>query len=159
MTYITRSGWDAKSPRNQYDHHKPIRVILHHSGTEFHGPRTIRAIQNYHQNNNGWNDIGYHFLISPDGDIYEGRPTGVIGAHCGGHNAGSIGICLVGNYSASEVPIRSLQSLDALLDMLEQAHGILPDEVHPHSEFKNTECPGKELKKYIHNRRCFNGIN
>jgi N-acetylmuramoyl-L-alanine amidase len=44
----------------------------------------------------GWSDIGYHFLIYLDGSLHEGRPIERVGAHCKGHNEGSIGIAYVG---------------------------------------------------------------
>lgn len=44
----------------------------------------------------GWSDIGYHFVINRKGVIQTGRPVDKPGAHVKGHNADSIGICLVG---------------------------------------------------------------
>ena len=39
----------------------------------------------------GWSDIGYNFLVGEDGNIYEGRGWGKVGAHARGHNSDSIG--------------------------------------------------------------------
>jgi len=44
----------------------------------------------------GWNGIGYHYVIRRDGTIETGRPLERVGAHVEGHNAYTIGICLVG---------------------------------------------------------------
>jgi N-acetylmuramoyl-L-alanine amidase len=40
--------------------------------------------------------IGYHYVIDLDGRCINGRGLDEVGAHVAGHNAGSIGICLVG---------------------------------------------------------------
>ena len=40
--------------------------------------------------------IGYHYVIDIDGTVLNGRHEMEVGAHAAGHNANSIGICLVG---------------------------------------------------------------
>lgn len=52
----------------------------------------------------GFNTIGYHFVIRLDGTREIGRPLGQAGAHVAGHNANSIGICLVGGLDAKGKP-------------------------------------------------------
>lgn len=52
-------------------------------------------IDRWHREN-GWNGIGYHYVIRRDGRIETGRNIYEAGAHCKGHNIDSIGICLVG---------------------------------------------------------------
>ena len=65
----------------------------------------MRGIEVYHVQGNGWNDIGYNFLVDRFGTIYEGRGGGidqnVIGAHAQGFNSGTVGVALVGNFTAS----------------------------------------------------------
>lgn len=48
----------------------------------------------------GWQCLGYHFVIKRDGKVEEGREVNKIGAHVEGHNANSVGICLVGGLAA-----------------------------------------------------------
>lgn len=50
---------------------------------------------------NGWNDIGYHYVIRRNGSIEKGRDESVVGAHASGHNSRSIGVCLVGGKGAN----------------------------------------------------------
>lgn len=40
---------------------------------------------------NGWNDIGYSFLVGEDGNVYEGRGFDRVGAHTLGHNTVALG--------------------------------------------------------------------
>ena len=46
----------------------------------------------------GWADVGYHYLVDKDGTIYEGRNIAIRGAHTQGHNTGSAGVCLLGDF-------------------------------------------------------------
>ena len=57
----------------------------------------IDAIRQYHKLHNGWHDIGYHWVIEEDGRLMPGRDETVIGAHVGGFNDHSIGICVTGH--------------------------------------------------------------
>lgn len=45
----------------------------------------------------GWNKIGYHFVVRLDGTIEEGRALSEVGAHVRGLNKGAIGICFSGH--------------------------------------------------------------
>ena len=51
----------------------------------------------------GWNGIGYHYVIRKDGTIERGRPINKQGAHAkaNGHNEYSIGIGFVGGYTVN----------------------------------------------------------
>jgi N-acetyl-anhydromuramyl-L-alanine amidase AmpD len=52
---------------------------------------------------NNWSDIGYHYVIRRNGAIETGRDVALAGAHAKGHNANSIGICLIGGVDADGV--------------------------------------------------------
>ena len=65
-------------------------AIVHHTAgrndyTRAQAAAIVRGIQLFHVQGNGWNDIGYNFLVDRFGTIYEGRFGGVdrnvIGAH------------------------------------------------------------------------------
>lgn len=71
-------------------------IIIHCTGTVPSAKTTVESVRNYHVGKNGWKDIGYHYLITIDGVIHNGRPIEQAGAHCVGHNATTIGICYVG---------------------------------------------------------------
>ena len=65
-------------------------------------PAAIEAIRQMHIKERGWRDIGYHWLIDRDGTVLPGRKETEIGAHVVGHNAGTIGICLIGGAGGME---------------------------------------------------------
>lgn len=83
---------------------RPIEyLVIHHSLTADGTTLDTEAIRRYHVEVNGWNDIGYHYVIervNGTPGIYEGRPVEQYGAHCkeARMNALSIGVCIVGNY-------------------------------------------------------------
>lgn len=63
-----------------------------------------RSPEKYKQFNPHLQHIGYHFVIDSDGTVETGRQEGETGAHVKGHNANSLGICLVGGITASGKP-------------------------------------------------------
>lgn len=68
----------------------------------------VKEIREWHTakppKGNGWRDIGYHRVIRRDGTVEQGRALEEIGAHVAGHNAYSIGVCLVGGVDAKNKP-------------------------------------------------------
>jgi N-acetylmuramoyl-L-alanine amidase len=60
----------------------------------------VAEIRLWHVQQRGWRDNGYHWVIDRDGAVAPGRLETEIGAHAEGHNRGTIGICLLGGYSA-----------------------------------------------------------
>ncbi|MGH3037851.1 MAG: FlgD immunoglobulin-like domain containing protein [Gaiellaceae bacterium] len=79
----------------------------------------VRGIQRYHVRGNGWDDIGYNFLIDKYGRVFEGRGGGitrnVIGAHAGGFNTGSVGVAVLGNYDSARISSATRSALQKLL--------------------------------------------
>ncbi len=73
----------------------------------------------YHVYSNGWDDIGYNFLVDRFGQIFEGRYGGidrpVIGAHAEGFNDGSVGVALIGTYSSASPSAAARAALVRLL--------------------------------------------
>ncbi len=57
----------------------------------------MREIQRWHFER-GWATVGYHFVVSPSGRIFHGRPVDRLGAHVLGHNLGTVGISLMGHF-------------------------------------------------------------
>ncbi len=124
---ISRAGWGAdESLKRAPPRYAPAvqMVFVHHTDTP-NGyapddvPAIIRSIYTYHVRSNGWNDIGYNFLVDAYGRIFEGRAGGidqpVIGAHTLGFNAGSVGIAVIGNGAIAPLTAAARDALTRLI--------------------------------------------
>ena len=90
--------------------------------------------------------IGYHYVITLDGQLHRGRPLEEVGAHAQGYNAKSIGICMVGNFEQRRPSAKQLASFVALVDWLRDTArlGARPKfTVHRWVDKNHTVCPGR----------------
>ena len=147
----SRAEWKAVAPTEPWSPDpRPWRVTLHHSDgkhttTLAESEAEARFIQDFHIHGRGWIDIAYHFLVDASGNILEGRPEGVLGAHTLGNNEGNIGIVLLGTYHppVNNVPTKAqLDAVAALGRYLVARYGIDPKSLKGHRDYKSTDCPG-----------------
>lgn len=133
-------------------------LIVHHSAGSNQStdwPAVVRAIWNYHVNSNGWADIGYNWLVDPEGVLYEGRGDGIKGAHFCGYNTATMGLCMIGDYTDIEPSDTAVQTLTKMLswNVCNRQLDPLESEYHPssdqvlqhisgHRDGCNTACPG-----------------
>lgn len=114
----------------------------------------VQEIRRWHVDQNGWSDIGYHYLIDRDGKIAEGRPMSRDGAHVRGHNRGTIGISLFGGHGSSEndafsdnfTPEQD-KALRGLIADLKRQYGDVP--VTGHNEYAAKACPGFRVARWL----------
>jgi len=166
---IPRKDWNAISPTDKMNYLSKINyLVVHH--TTFNGDNKIGQytkqvlikIQKYHMSKkydeqgnlikDKWSDIGYHYLISMDGQIFEGRDTKSQGAHAYGLNDKSLGIALLGDFSHKEIYPSQMKSLIHLLSWLGQKYSIKSSHIIGHRDVIElnpkatiTECPGIAL--------------
>lgn len=98
----------------------------------------------------GFAYVGYHFFIDKkNGELFVGRNIDLPGAHCEGHNANSIGICLSGNDEPTDAQKKTLKKL--LIDLMKQ-YGLTVIDILPHKAFnKNKTCPNFDLGELLKN--------
>jgi N-acetylmuramoyl-L-alanine amidase-like protein len=136
-TIVSRSDWraDERLRSRAIDYDATVeKIVVHHTGTasdERDWPSVVRAI---YRNcvARGYRDVPYHWLIDPDGFVYEGRwarhdrpgavPTGedsrgrsVRGGHAKGHNERTIGVALLGTFDDHPPPSLAFDALIALV--------------------------------------------
>jgi N-acetylmuramoyl-L-alanine amidase len=99
-------------------------ALVHHTAgsnnyTRAESAAIVRGIQVYHVKANGWNDLGYNFLVDKYGQVFEGRYGGleqnVVGAHAEGFNTGSVGVAVMGTYAGSGISAAARDSLARLI--------------------------------------------
>lgn len=151
------------------------KIVIHHTATtkDLSNPaEAVRAIYQYHTLTRAWGDIGYNFIIAPNGTVYQGRAgsPGVVGAHAGGFNSGTVGIALLGNYQDNNLPAPMLESLQALVQSQAELHGIditakgnyrglYLDNLLMHGELNATSCPGENTGDYVRPMRSGKAIS
>jgi N-acetyl-anhydromuramyl-L-alanine amidase AmpD len=129
------------------------KIIIHCADTYEDMDIGAEQIRKWHVEDNGWSDIGYHYVIRRNGVVEFGRPISKTGAHTKGHNVDSIGICLVGGRGEGNAPddnFTSIQkvALRSLIDALKFT--LNPDfEVCGHNEFSKKACPSFNAKKWF----------
>ena len=132
---LSRAAWGANEAIRRappsYARTVQFAVVHHTAGsnsyTAAQSAAIVRGIEVYHVKGNGWNDIGYNFLVDKYGQVFEGRYGGVdknvIGAHAEGFNTGSVGVALIGTYqSAAPTAAEKTALVNLLAWRLDVAH-------------------------------------
>jgi uncharacterized protein with LGFP repeats len=127
---VPREEWGAPRqeggcrPRGGPLYGKVKAATVHHTVTSNDYERAdasaiVLGICRFHRFGNGWNDVGYNFLVDRFGNVYEGRSGGVkkavVGAHAQGFNAQTTGIASIGTHT--DTPI-SAEAKDAFVELI-----------------------------------------
>jgi len=177
---VPRSGWggDRLHTRAAPSYGAVELAFVHHTVTAndyapADSPAIVLAIAKYHIDSNGWNDIGYNFLVDRYGQLFEGRAGGigkaVIGAQARGYNSSSTGISNIGTFTEVPQTPEGIDSLSRLIAWKLALHGVPvmgevtvvsnggADNRYPsgrrvtlqrisgHRDGDSTECPGNTL--------------
>lgn len=177
---VPRTAWERGqcTPRRAPSEGVVRAAFVHHTAdgaayTREESPDVVLAICRYHRNTNGWNDLGYNFVVDAYGQVFEGRAGGidrpVIGAHAQGWNSQSTGIAVLGEYGVAGISEAAAASLSRLLAWKLALHGVRPDDtvvlesaggasnrypagervrfhtVSGHRDGDSTACPGDAL--------------
>lgn len=130
-------------------------IIVHCSYTPADMDIGAKTINDWHVNGNGWDSIGYHYVIRRNGDVEKGREDSVTGAHARGHNHHSLGICLIGGKDGKEdksVFNFNQQQMTVLGELVEKLLGKYPDSlVIGHRDVSSKECPCFDVKTWFKN--------
>lgn len=124
-------------------------VIVHCTATMVGQAYTVEQIRRQHKQQ-GWADIGYHYVIYADGSLHAGRPLDEVGAHCKGHNTYSIGICYVGGLDKDGKPAdtRTNEQKEQLKSLIDSCKVLYKGvKIHGHNEFAAKACPCFDVKK------------
>lgn len=115
-------------------------IVIHHTASISQDPRIYAY---HHVNINNWPAIGYHYLISRSGDIYQVNKLTTVSYHCKGKNLQSIGISFMDHLSIYHPTIEAEKSLSDIIELLQNTLGGLI--LCTHRQFSKTECPGNNF--------------
>ena len=175
-SFVSRLAWGCPDGDQQHrgapSYMTVTHLIVHHTATGNEAsdwPAVMRSIWNFHVFTNGWSDLGYNYLVDPNGMIYEGRAGGdnVLGAHFSCANSGTMGTAMLGTYTDVVPTEQALTRLKYLLAWKSDQRGIDPSGVSYHGGTQlnlqnisghrdanastapnacpGTECPGNSL--------------
>jgi N-acetylmuramoyl-L-alanine amidase len=159
-TIVSRTAWQAKAPSSVMTKQVPVAILIHHTGTP-QKPKTaleakLRGLQRFSQAREklsdgrmkpAWPDVPYHFYISVDGRIGEGRDVNAVGDTNTSYDPqGFIQIVVEGNFETESPTPAELASLSALLQSLTSKYNIRTAAILPHNGKAQTACPGKNLE-------------
>ncbi|WP_328726020.1 FG-GAP-like repeat-containing protein [Streptomyces sp. NBC_00259] len=152
-------------------------AFVHHTGTSngyacAESASIVRAVFTYHVESQGWNDIGYHFLVDKCGTVFEGRAGGidrpVQGAHTYGFNVDTSSIAVIGDYNAATTTPEAREAIMNIASWKLGLHGATVsgtttltsaddngrfeegergtfDRLSGHRDAYDTDCPGDNL--------------
>jgi hypothetical protein len=132
---VPRASWggDQVPPRSDPGYGTVQAAFVHHTATAVdyapeESPGIVLGIARYHRDSNGWNDIGYNFLVDRYGVIFEGRAGGidaaVVGAQAQGYNSQSTGIACLGTFTNLALDAPAMDALARLIGWKLSLHGI-----------------------------------
>ena len=127
------------------------RIVVHQTAGEDEGKFTAYNIANDHVNNNDWAGIGYHYLITNDGKIYQTNPDNKISYHASGYNTRSIGVAITGNHTIGDdnydiIDEKKYKALVYLLAKLSNKYNISTSEIIGHNETGSPKsCPNLNM--------------
>jgi hypothetical protein len=181
---LSRPRWGAEQcpPRKEPTYGQVKVGFVHHTVTANAYTRDealsmVLGICRYHRNVNGWDDIGYNFLVDRFGRVIKGRAGGsdeaVVGAHTEGFNAQSTGVAALGTHSSLGLSKAGRRGLVQLLRWKLEHHGAARSgkarlisaggdtnrypkgqavdfkRVSGHRDASPTECPGNRLYEQL----------
>ena len=154
---VTPAEWKSEpQPIPDSRKHTPKFVTIHHGGVDWKPGRDpvtfVKSLQQYGQKEKNWPDVPYHFMVAPDGRIFECRsmayePESNTKYDLQGH----IGVELMGNFESQRPSEAQLKSTVTLVAWLCQELKIDTSQIAGHRDraMKQTVCPGKDFYRYL----------
>ncbi len=134
----------------------PKWITIHHAGVLWEAKTTpdkfVKNMQVWGQKDKNWPDLPYHFLIAPDGRIFEGRPIEYEPESNTKYELqGNIGVEMMGSFEAQRPSREQLRSCVALVAWLASEYRIDPDHIRGHRDaaLGQTTCPGRDFYRYL----------
>ncbi|MFT3785975.1 MAG: peptidoglycan recognition family protein [Tepidisphaeraceae bacterium] len=157
LTVVTRDEWGSKpQPMPEAWKQVPKLITIHHAGTLWK-PGTdpfnsMRGLQKFSQTEKKWPDVPYHYIIAPDGRVFEGRDWHYQPESNTKYDlSGVLNIELMGNFEEQRVSTEQLRSTVLLIAKLCTDLKLDPATIRGHRDAApgQTVCPGRDFYRYI----------
>jgi len=115
---------------------------------------------------NNYDDVGYHYMVHPNGKIYEGREIIYKGSHVRLLNSRKIGILMMGDFDEQWWDIDDtlsdahINTLNSLIKTLKSKFNLT--KLGGHKEFitgQGYTCPGNLIMSKMDGLRTFHGLS
>src|SRR5262245_22761036 len=163
---VTRDEWGSKpDPIPASRKQTPRFITIHHAGVVWTNSKDpaqfVRDMQAWGKKrpqiekpprDTFWPDLPYHFLVAPDGRIFQGRPIEYEPESNTKYPlAGNIGVEMMGDFNKQRPSKAQIESAVRLTTWLMQQHKITADRVRTHKDVapNQTSCPGKDFYRYM----------
>lgn len=159
VPFVSRAQWGAHAPVLPMKEHTPVRLTIHHTGVAQNFSRTleakIKALQDFSQRDDSlssgqkkpaWADVPYHYYISVDGRVAEGREWKYVGDSNTPYDpSGHLLVVVEGNFEKDTLTTAQRNTLDLFVPSLARKFHIASSALASHRDFAVTSCPGKNL--------------
>ncbi|MDX1972471.1 MAG: peptidoglycan recognition family protein [Candidatus Sumerlaeia bacterium] len=154
---VSPAEWGSEPDSLVGREHTPTYLTIHHAGVEWKPTddpvAKLKGLQSWGKRDKSWPDVPYHFLISPDGRIFEGRsiayePETNTSFDTNGH----VNIHLWGNTDVQRATLAQLESTVAVAAWVSSEYGVSPETLGGHKDrvaAGETSCPGTDVARYI----------
>jgi hypothetical protein len=167
VAVIPRTRWTQAQPfllREAISMNGVTRITVHHDAipntdvsTMDDAARRLNAIRKGHIGE-GWVDIGYHYIIDPQGRLWEGRTTRLQGAHVRNQNEHNLGVMVMGNFDLQRPTPQALGTLDLFVCEQMRRYGVPLSRVFTHREIGASQCPGRNMQSHMVMARARTGF-
>jgi hypothetical protein len=157
LEIIPRDAWGSRpNPIPASRKQTPKFFTLHHAGDTWKAGTdpadSLRRVQAWGQREKGWPDLPYHYIIAPDGRVFEGRDWQYQPESNTKYDLnGVLNIELLGNFEVQRVSPEQLRATVALVAKLSKDLNVSPDTIRGHRDAAEgqTVCPGKDFYRYV----------
>jgi hypothetical protein len=163
IVFVPRAAWGAQPPVLPMKEHVPVRITIHHTGTNQSFTRTleakIKALQEFSQRDDSlssgkkkpaWADVPYHYYVSVDGRVAEGREWRYAGDSNTPYDpTGHLLVVVEGNFQRDTLTSAQSRTIDLLIPALAKRFHIPSARLASHKDYAETDCPGENLYRRL----------
>ena len=126
-------------------------IVIHCAATKASMDIGLKEIRKWHVQDNGWRDVGYHYIIRRNGEVELGRSIRDTGAHAAGYNHKSVSVCMVGGMAEDNSAENNFTPHQwvALIMEVKKLSETYPDaKIIGHNEISEKECPSFDVQQW-----------